>query len=159
MFGFPVTTCCGETEQDNSYKSSWAEFYAENRLRHILRKAEERHGRDAALSTLIGRTASQVVPRLLQDGHLKASGGGNVVPVVVHGDLWSGNHGQGTIAGRGLEELVFDPSSCWAHREYDFGIMRMCGGFGREFEKEYFEISGMDEPVGEVEDRLKVYEL
>ncbi|KAK0122259.1 hypothetical protein ONS95_010509 [Cadophora gregata] len=37
MFGFPVPTCCGETVQDNSYKGSWAEFYAENRLRHILR--------------------------------------------------------------------------------------------------------------------------
>jgi len=159
MFGFPVTTCCGDTQQDNSFKASWAEFYADNRLRHVLRKAEESNGRDAKLSGLIERTATQVVPRLLRDGHLRASGGGDVVPVVVHGDLWSGNHGRGTIGNGGVEEVVFDPSSCWAHREFEFGIMRMFGGFGVGFEREYFEITGRDEPVEEYEDRVALYEL
>lgn len=159
VFGFPVATCCGDTEQDNSYKSSWAEFYADNRLRHVLRKAEENNGRDPALGRLIERTATQVVPRLLRDGHLQASGGGNVVPVVVHGDLWSGNHGRGTIGDGGVEEVVYDPSSCWAHREFDFGIMRMFGGFGAAFEKEYYKYTGKDEPVEEYEDRVSLYEL
>lgn len=47
QFGFPVTMCCGDTPQDNSYKESWAEFYAENRLRFILRRAEAKNGEDA----------------------------------------------------------------------------------------------------------------
>jgi protein-ribulosamine 3-kinase len=88
MFGFPVTTCCGDTQQDNSYKSSWAEFYAENRLRHISRAAEKSRGKDAELSQLVEKTASVIVPRLLRDGHLKDNKTGeNVQPVVVHGDL------------------------------------------------------------------------
>lgn len=94
VFGFPVTTCCGDTEQDNEFKESWAEFYAENRLRGILKKAEWNNGADGELRTLVEQTASKVVPRLLRDGHLKdGKTGGSIVPVVVHGDLWSGNHG------------------------------------------------------------------
>ncbi|KAK0721923.1 Fructosamine/Ketosamine-3-kinase [Lasiosphaeria miniovina] len=45
-FGFPVPTCCGATEQDNSWKDSWADFYANNRLRAILREGINRHGAD-----------------------------------------------------------------------------------------------------------------
>ena len=31
MFGFPVPTCCGSTEQENDFTESWAEFYAHHR--------------------------------------------------------------------------------------------------------------------------------
>jgi fructosamine-3-kinase len=94
VFGFPVSTCCGDTEQENGFKESWAEFYAENRLRGVLRKAEANNGADGELRTLVEQIVSKVVPRLLVDGHLKdGKTGGSIVPVVVHGDLWSGNHG------------------------------------------------------------------
>lgn len=102
------------------------------------------------------------MPRLLRDGHLKsATAGGDVVPVVIHGDLWSGNHGRGTISGEGsgVEDVVFDPSSCWAHSEFDFGIMKMFGGFGGSFERDYHKIKGKDEPVEEWGDRVLLYEL
>jgi protein-ribulosamine 3-kinase len=159
MFGFSVPTCCGDTRQDNSFKSSWADFYANNRLRHVLLAAEKNNGKDSELSALVDRTATVVVPRLLRDGHLKASGGGVVVPVVVHGDLWSGNHGTGTIGNGGVEEVVFDPSSSYSHSEFEWGIMRMFGGFGGDFEREYCGLKGKDEPVEEWEDRISLYEL
>lgn len=138
---------------------SWAEFYAENRLRGILRSAERNNGKDSELSSLVEKTAAIVVPRLLRDGHLKAAGGGKIIPVVVHGDLWSGNHGRGTIGKGGLEEVVFDPSSSYSHGEFEWGIMRMFGGFGGAFEREYYELKGNDEPVEEWEDRVALYEL
>ena len=31
VFGFPVPTCCGSTEQENEFTESWAEFYANHR--------------------------------------------------------------------------------------------------------------------------------
>lgn len=148
QFGFPVTTCCGDTPQDNSYKESWADFYANNRLRFILRKSEESNGKDAELSKLVEATASTVVPRLLSDEHL--NGGKGIMPVVVHGDLWSGNTSQ---------DVVYDPSACYAHNEYELGIMRMFGGFGSSFLKEYHELCPKTEPSAEYEDRVALYEL
>ena len=126
MFGFPVPTCCGDTQQDNTYKSSWADFYANNRLRHILKVGETNNGKDYELGSLVEQTATEVVPRLLGDDHLKAhKTGQQIVPVVVHGDLWSGNHGYGSIRQGAIEEVVFDPSAAWAHSEYEFGIMKV----------------------------------
>ncbi|KAH7370702.1 Fructosamine/Ketosamine-3-kinase [Rhexocercosporidium sp. MPI-PUGE-AT-0058] len=159
MFGFPVPTCCGETVQDNEFKESWADFYAENRLRHILKCAETNQGASTSLSSLVQTTINKVVPRLLRPGHLISPDGSPIVPIVVHGDLWSGNRGKGTIGTGGVEEVVFDPSACYAHSEFEFGIMGMFGGFGGEFNKEYWEVKGKDEPVGEWEDRRSLYEL
>ena len=46
MFGFPVTTCCGDTPQDNTFEaSSWAEFFGKHRLLMILEKCEKNNGK------------------------------------------------------------------------------------------------------------------
>ena len=158
-FGFPVSTCCGSTVQDNSFKDSWAEFYANNRLRHILQAGVKRNGSDPELSELVEKTASRVVPRLIGEETI-----GKVVAVVIHGDLWSGNHGRGRNVTKGedggVEEVVFDPSSVYGHSEYELGIMKMFGGFeGGAFWKEYEKVVPKGEPVGEWEDRVRLYEL
>ncbi|KAI6088997.1 fructosamine kinase [Hypoxylon rubiginosum] len=155
VFGFPETTCCGSSPQDNAWKTSWADFYANNRLRAILKQGVTSNGSDPELSRAVERTASVVVPRLIGDDHIKG-----VYPVVVHGDLWSGNHGRGRIAGQGgVEEVVFDPSAVYGHSEYELGIMRMFGGFGSSFWKEYQSLVPKAEPKEEWEDRVALYEL
>lgn len=164
QFGFPVPTCCGSTPQDNTWSASWADFFARRRLLAIMEHGERSNGPDAELRKLVQRTATQVVPRLLGDSHLRDPDGGPIKPVTVHGDLWSGNHGRGTFAGRddesagAVEEVVFDPSSCYAHSEYELGIMQMFGGFGGSFMKEYHELVPKTEPVEEYEDRVRLYE-
>lgn len=158
VFGFPVTTCCGNTEQDNTWTESWAEFYAERRLRTILKQAEQNNGEDASLHASVEKMAREVVPRLIGDDHL--NGGAGVTPVAVHGDLWSGNKGRGRIGGQGaVEDVVFDPSSCYAHSEYELGIMKMFGGFGTAFIRQYHDVCPKTEPVEEYEDRVALYEL
>ncbi|KAH0090532.1 Ketosamine-3-kinase, partial [Aureobasidium melanogenum] len=157
-FGFPVTTCCGDTPQDNSFKSSWAEFYAENRLMFILKRSEKTNGPDEDLRSMVETTCKKVVPRLIGDDHL--NGGKGVTPVVVHGDLWSGNKSQGKLPEmEAPEQIVYDSSAFYAHNEYDHGIMKMFGGFGGSFFKEYHEIVPKTEPVDEYEDRVALYEL
>ncbi|PKS06990.1 hypothetical protein jhhlp_005587 [Lomentospora prolificans] len=154
-FGFPVATCCGATVQENGWHDTWASFYGENRLRAILRECKRKGESDGALEDAVNRTIDKVVPRLLDEGHLKG-----VVPVVIHGDLWSGNHGKGIIGGRGgVEEVVFDPSCVYGHSEYELGIMKMFGGFGGGFWKEYEKLVPKTEPADEFEDRLLLYEL
>ncbi len=158
QFGFPVTTFCGDTPQTNTYKSSWADFYAENRLHAISKIIQSAHGADSELTSLIERTASIIVPRLLSPEHLGGSAG--ISPVLIHGDLWSGNSGRGRIAGKEeVEEVVFDPSSCYAHSEYELGIMYMFGGFGKAFFGEYHQLVPKTEPKEEYEDRMELYKL
>lgn len=120
QFGFPITTCCGDTPQDNSYKESWAEFFAHNRLYAVLKHCELNRGEDAEFRGLVEAVVSRVVPRLLGDQHL--NNGNGVIPVVVHGDLWCGNAARGRIADGPIADVIFDPSACYAHSEYEVGI-------------------------------------
>ncbi|KAJ4269554.1 hypothetical protein NW762_001221 [Fusarium torreyae] len=141
VFGFPRT--------------SWAEFYADNRLRHITRQAIRNNGSDPELEEAVEIVAGKVVPRLIGDDVVK-----NITPVVIHGDLWSGNHSKGQIGGRGgCEEVVYDPSAVYGHSEYELGIMSMFGGFTNHFWQEYNELVPKAEPVAEWPDRVKLYEL
>lgn len=153
MFGFPVATCCGETVQDNRWKASWPEFYADNRLRGILKSCVKNNGSDGELAAAVETVAGKVVPRLL--GRVE-----KITPVVIHGDLWSGNHSRGEIDGRGgIEEVVYDPSAVYGHAEYELGIMKMFGGFGSGFWSEYNKLVPKAEPREEWEDRVLLYEL
>ncbi|KAJ5477328.1 hypothetical protein N7539_007472 [Penicillium diatomitis] len=166
-YGFPVPTYCGDTKQRNHFTDSWAEFYANERLLAVLALSEKQNGPDEELSELVGRTAHAVVPRLLGDGHLGYDSQGNgdgIQPVVVHGDLWSGNTDYGRIVGseRGDSEMgdvVYDSSACYAHSEFDIGIMHMFGGFGPDFFDQYHRIVPKTEPVEEYDDRIRLYEL
>jgi protein-ribulosamine 3-kinase len=166
MFGFPVTTCCGDTPQDNTFEASWADFFGKHRLLAILDRSEKRNGKDPQLRKVVEKTVAQVVPRLLGDGHLGGKEG--IKPVVVHGDLWSGNKGRGTLIGRdashpdqargAVEEVIFDPSASYAHHEFEQGIMQMFGGFSPSMMKEYHSLCPVTEPVSEHEDRVALYE-
>lgn len=158
QFGFHVPTCCGNTEQPNDFTGSWSDCYANQRLRAISKACEKANGKDVELSKLIEQTASVVVPRLLRDGHLKSHYGTPIAPVVVHGDLWSGNHGIGSIGNGPVEEVVYDPSSAYAHSEFEMGIMKMFGGFSGIL-KEYHESKPKDMPEEEYDDRVELYEL
>ncbi|KAL4973171.1 Fructosamine kinase-domain-containing protein [Aspergillus desertorum] len=168
LFGFYVPTFCGDTKQSNRWCESWAVFYANERLFTILAASEKRNGKDAGLRSLVEKTADIVVPALLRDGHLgydRSGKGQGITPVVVHGDLWSGNADRGRIVGSGRKEdeevgdVVYDPSACYAHSEYELGIMKMFGGFGSAFFSEYHKIVPKTEPVEEYEDRIRLYEL
>ncbi len=157
--GFPVMTCVGRTPQNNSWSRSWPNFFAENRLRPVCKLVEKNHGVDTQLTSLLDRIVEEVVPRLLGNGHLGGRKGG-VQPVLVHGDLWSGNKARGRVGGKGgIEEVKFDAGACYAHSEYDLGIMRMFGGFSAGFFNEYHRLIPKSEPKNEYDDRLALYEL
>jgi protein-ribulosamine 3-kinase len=165
-FGFPVATFCGDTKQPNRFYDSWAEFYANERLLTILKTSEERNGQDKGLRELVEKTAGEVVPRLLGDDHLgyNSSGEGKgIVPVVVHGDLWSGNADRGKIVSNGGDEgvgdVVYDACAVYGHSEFELGIMNMFGGFGARFFDQYHRIVPKTEPVEEYDDRISLYEL
>ena len=130
-----------------------------------MERGEKNNGKDPELRKVVERTVEEVVPRLLGDGHLGGKDG--IKPAVVHGDLWSGNKSKGSFVGRDdatpdepgpLEDVIFDPSACYAHREFDHGIMSMFGGFNTSFWHDYQEIVRKTEPVEEYDDRVALYE-
>jgi fructosamine-3-kinase len=162
-YGFPVPTFCDDTKQSNTFYDSWADFYANERLLTILSSSEKNNSRDVGLRDLVEKTAHIVVPRLLGDGHLGYNSrgeGDGIQPVVVHG---SGNADRGRIVGTGGDELVgdvvYDPSACYAHSEFELGIMHIFGGFGGMFFEVYHRVVPRTEPVEEYEDQVRLYEL
>ena len=153
QFGFPSTTCCGDTPQDNTYSSSWADFYANHRLRFIMGRSKQSNGEDKQLEDLVEQTCTKIVPRLIGDNHL--NNGNGVMPVVVHGDLWSGNASRGKLPGMAEpEDVIYDSSACYAHSEFELGIMKMFGGFGGSFLKDYHQHVPRTQPVEQYADRV-----
>ncbi|KAI4191398.1 MAG: hypothetical protein LQ348_003532 [Seirophora lacunosa] len=145
VFGFHVPTCVGRTLQTNTWNRSWPKFFTENRLRAVWKTVQDNHGTDTELQTLLDRIIKEVVPRLLGNGHLGGREG--IHPALVHGDLWSGNKARGRLGGKGgIEDVVFDAGSCYAHSEYELGIMRMFGGFSAGFFKEYHRLVPKTQP-------------
>lgn len=158
VFGFPVATYIGCNPQNNSWSHSWPEFFAENRLVAAYKLVEEEHGNEPRLQSLLKQVISKVVPRLLGDGHLGGKKG--IQPVLVHGDLLSGNRTRGRLAEKGgIEEVIFNPSCCYAHSEYEIGIMMTFGGFPSGFFNEYHQLIPKTEPTKEYHDRLELYQL
>lgn len=158
MFGFPVCTYRGSTPQKNDWCVSWAHFFAENRLRLICRLVEENHGTDAELEELMDRLIRVVVPRLLENGRLGGKQG--VKPVLIHGGLWRGNQGKGKFDDvNGMEPFTFNPSSCYAHSEFEFALMRAIPEFSAGWLYEYHHIVPETEPKKEYGDRMTLYEL
>ncbi|KAF3105494.1 hypothetical protein TWF569_007213 [Orbilia oligospora] len=154
-YGFPVTTCCGSTPQDNSYEDTWSSFFVNRRLLPILDACIESNGSQPELADHVNRIipiAKYLLSRLSPPSSQ---------PVIIHGDLWSGNQCNGSIPPRipNSTPVVFDPSSCYAPAEYDHGIMTMFGGFDRNFWEEYEAVVPRGEPAGEYEDRVSLYRL
>ncbi len=119
-FGWDRPNTIGSTPQVNSWTESWAEFWATSRLGYQLQLARRRGG-----ALPLGDRLLAVVPELLA-GHRPQ-------PVLVHGDLWSGNAGL-TAAG---EPVIFDPATYYGDREVDLAMTELFGGFPPGFYRGY----------------------
>ncbi|GAA5903461.1 hypothetical protein JCM5296_006260 [Sporobolomyces johnsonii] len=143
QFGFPIPTCCGVTQQDNTPSDSWKDFYSERRIGDLVQRIG-----DAQISKLGKELQSRVIPALLDDLDIK--------PSILHGDLWSGN---ARFSKDRNAPITFDPASYYGHSEADLGITRMFGGYTPDFYRRYHELVPKSEPVDEYEQRLDLYEL
>ncbi|KAJ7897042.1 fructosamine kinase PKL/CAK/FruK [Mycena olivaceomarginata] len=101
---------------------------------------------DDCFSAMIGDLLTQ----------LKKKGPLIIQPVLLHGDLWSGN--MGTEASS-REPIIFDPASFYGHNEADLAIARIFGGVPKTFFETYEQHHPKTDPVDQYELRGYLYEL
>ncbi|KAI0785020.1 fructosamine kinase PKL/CAK/FruK [Abortiporus biennis] len=145
-FGFQVPTFCGATRQANGWYSSWEECY-DALIGGLLDILKSQRGY-ASLCRKGEQVKKRVIPGLLHDLVIQ--------PVLLHGDLWSGNTGTDRTTG---EPVIFDPSSYFGHNEADLAIARIFGGIPKSFFITYHEHMPKSEPEDQYDLRGDLYEL
>jgi fructosamine-3-kinase len=115
-FGWGRDNVIGSNPQPNGWSSDWAAFFVEQRLGHQLRLAAGTGLRFDGSERLLRGAEAWLRTHAPQ-------------PVLVHGDLWSGN--AALLVGGGA--TVFDPAVYRADREVDLAMARLFGGFPQAF--------------------------
>lgn len=141
QFGFVMDNYCGSTPQINTVCADGFEFFAERRLLQLGVQAYDAgllpRETSRRLDFIAANLARWIPPQ---------------APVLLHGDLWSGNvH----CDERGQPCLV-DPACYWGWAEADLAMTLLFGGFGAGFYNQYAETSGMDSHWRE---RVPLYNL
>jgi len=140
-FGFYNNNYCGATLQNNQWKTNWAEFFRENRLRFLLDLIQKERPLASNEISVFEKLLEKIQHLIPPDNY----------PVLIHGDLWSGNY---MITEKG--PALIDPATYYASNEMEMSIMTMFGGFSQRFFNAYNEIR----PLGkDWRSRNKLYQL
>jgi fructosamine-3-kinase len=97
----------------NDPTDDWPSFYAERRLRPLVRVARERDALSPAALEAVERVCERIADLT----------GPPEPPARLHGDLWSGN----VMAGADGRPWLIDPSAYGGHREVDLAMLRLFG--------------------------------
>lgn len=141
-FGFDHDNYIGSTPQVNSWNRDWCDFWRRQRFEYQFTLARKNGYADGQFNS----KAERLLNRLDQ---LSITG---EPPALIHGDLWSGNY----MVGKDGQPVLIDPAAYFGHREAEFGMITLFGGFSRTFYESYEEVwpfeSGAD-------DRIEIYRL
>ncbi len=141
-FGLDHNNFIGTLPQVNNPMDNWLDFYYQNRIDFQLKLAVNNGLMDSSFHKKTG----------LMFKHLEA-GMPVEKPVLIHGDLWSGN----LIYDQSGQPYFIDPAICYGNRELDLAMMQLFGGFGgfREFDV-YQDLLPLDQNW---KDRVSFYQL
>lgn len=141
-FGREDRRSTGSRGLPNEPAGSWAEFYADNRLRPLARLATDARALPAAAIRRLEEVAD----------HLTDLVGPTEPPARLHGDLWGGNR----VIGSGGVSWLIDPAAFGGHREFDLAMMRLFGGFGEDCYAAYAEAAPL---AADWESRIPLHQL
>ncbi|MEM8928411.1 MAG: fructosamine kinase family protein [Bacteroidota bacterium] len=144
FFGFETDNFIGKLPQNNQKHSSWATFYVQERLQPQFKFARDRKLLDAS------QTPS---PEKLIEPCEELFG--EVVPSLLHGDLWGGNYLIDKIG----EPYLIDPAVYYGHHEVDLAMSKLFGGFSNAFYGAYHEIIPPHENQVALTDIYQLYYL
>jgi fructosamine-3-kinase len=130
-FGFTQPYAGTSVSFANDWTDSWAQLFIEQRLdklaKHIVAKNLWQATDMAAYQAV-----RSIISRELSEHRS--------IPVLLHGDLWSGNY---LFTADGAPALI-DPAALYGDREFDIGITTVFGGFGADFYSAYQEALPLD---------------
>lgn len=129
-FGYPRSTLIGPLDQPNEPEDSWARFFARHRVLHFAELAQSRGALPLGGMDTARRLADAI--EAAPDRFIAAG----EPPVLIHGDLWSGNI---LSEGDRITGLI-DPAIYYADREIELAFMGLFGCVGRPFFDRYHEL-------------------
>ncbi len=124
-FGFNFDNKIGTTIQLNAVKmfmTDWGEFYWQYRLFYQIKLAHQRNlidKNDYHQLLSLENKLIHLLPR-------------KITPSLLHGDLWAGN-----VMSHQNYPVFIDSASYYGHREADFALVFMFGGFAENFWRGY----------------------
>jgi protein-ribulosamine 3-kinase len=131
QFGWDIDNTIGDTYQSNTWQNNWIDFWREQRLGFQLQLAAE-NGYGGELQSL--------GERLLIEMSVLFTGR-NMVPSMLHGDLWGGN-----VAGlKDGTPVIYDPAFYYGDREADLAMTYVFGGFSADFYSSYQDAFPLDD--------------
>jgi fructosamine-3-kinase len=112
----------GSLNQKNDYCDTWSEFYATQRIMPLIRLAFDQHKctkEDVALTESLCKRLYTLFPE--------------EKPVLIHGDLWSGNF----MSDADGQPVIYDPAVYYGSREMDVAMSLLFAGFDKSFYEYY----------------------
>ncbi len=149
-FGFYEDNFIGANPQLNRAegreRTDWAVFYFQKRLLFQFRLAE-RHGYITSAVRSDFEALEHRLPELLQ--------GSEELPCLLHGDLWSGNF----LCDSSGKVVLIDPAVYYGHREAEWAMTRLFGGFPASFYRAYQQEYPLPEGWEYRENLYRLYHL
>lgn len=142
-FGFQNDNVIGARPQINAWEDAWSKFFCQHRLGYQFDLAF-RAGYFSNADSIRFDGFLRKVAQFVDEAPTK--------PVLIHGDLWSGNF----LCNENQQPVLIDPAVSYSHNESEFSIMRMFGGFDRRFFNAYHEVRPKDAGWQE---RVELYAL
>ncbi|WP_125565334.1 fructosamine kinase family protein [Companilactobacillus insicii] len=125
-FGLDHNILNAKNPKINTWQSNWGEFYVNQRLEVLVKEVKSKFYWNQYREDLMMQLEEKIID------HYQTH---EVVPSLMHGDLWSGNVGYEADG----SPILFDPDVFYGNREMDLAMTLLFGGFGREFYISYVQ--------------------
>ncbi len=109
-YGFHVPTNMGACTHKNEWTSSWEKSFS-SIMQTMFKFEQDMHGVNEEMQQMHQVLLKKVIPRLLRP---LETGGREIQPCFVHGDLWDGNASVDVTTDKAV---IFDASGMYAHNE------------------------------------------